>query len=206
MKKSAPPKTPKRPNRAASIPEYLEVGERLRLARMARGLKMHEVAKAVGCSVSLISKYESEAAMPSLSTLHKIVGILGTNISALFDPPDSASGIVSRARERKTMKIEGRPNSACFSLEMLISHQANRQLQSMIYVVPPNAGNPEPVRHQGEETGYVLEGMLELIVDGRSYLLAAGDAFAFSSQQAHHFRNPGQITTRILWVNTPPTF
>ena len=182
------------------------VGERLRLARLARGWRMREVAEAVGCSVSLISKYESDSALPSLATLHKIVGVLKTNISALFDPPDAASGIVSRASRRKAIKMDGRPGAPAFSLEMLIAHKEDRQLQSMIYIVPPGAGNPEPVRHEGEETGYVLEGILELIVDGRSYLLAAGDAFAFSSQQAHHFSNPGQVTTRILWVNTPPTF
>ena len=194
---------------AAAAPSdagQLKVGERLRLARLARGLRMRELAGFVGCSLSLISKYESDTAMPSLATLHKIVGILGTNISALFDPPDASSGIVFRAGGRKIITMEGRPHSGHFSLEMLIAHKEGRQLQSMIYVVPPQAGNPEPVRHEGEETGYVLEGMLELIVDGRSYLLAPGDAFAFSSQQAHHFRNPGQVTTRVLWVNTPPTF
>jgi transcriptional regulator with XRE-family HTH domain len=191
---------------APSHAGQLKVGERLHLARIARGLRMREVAEAIGCSVSLISKYESDATAPSLATLHKIVGVLGTNISALFDPPDSVSGIVFRAGKRKTITMDGRPHSGPFSLEMLIAHQAGRQLQSMIYIVPPHAGNPEPVRHQGEETGYVLEGMLELIVDGRSYLLAPGDAFAFSSQQSHHFRNPGLVTTRVLWVNTPPTF
>jgi transcriptional regulator with XRE-family HTH domain len=185
---------------------HLKVGERLHLARMARGLRMREVAEAAGCSVSLISKYESDSALPSLATLHKIVGILGTNISALFDPPDSTTGIVTRASQRKTITMEGPAGAGCFSLEMLITHLEGRQLQSMIYIIPPNAGNPEPVRHAGEETGYVLEGMLDLIVDGRSYLLAAGDAFAFSSQRAHHFRNPGKMTTRVLWVNTPPTF
>src|SRR4051794_15911333 len=85
---------------AARAPEVLHVGERLRLARMACGLRMRQVAQLVDCSVSLISKYESDSAIPSLSTLHKIVAALGTNISALFDPPDSATGIVSRARDR----------------------------------------------------------------------------------------------------------
>jgi uncharacterized cupin superfamily protein len=38
------------------------------------------------------------------------------------------------------------------------------------------------------------------------YKLGAGDSFAFPSNLAHTYRNPGRKVTRVLWVNTPPTF
>ena len=85
-------------------------------------------------------------------------------------------------------------------------HSSDRNLQAMIYVIPPGAGNFEPVNHHGEEIGYVLEGMIELTIDRRTFLLAADDAFTFQSHLDHSFRNPGQVTARVLWVNTPATF
>jgi len=183
-----------------------QLGERLRLARQAKGLLIRELADKVDCSVSLISKYENDKALPSLAALHKIATILETNISALFEPHDSASGIVFRARDRRAISMESANSGGRLYLEPLMPHSEGRMLQSMIYAIPTGAGNPDPVRHEGEEIGYVLEGMIELTVDRRTFLLAAGDAFAFPSHLDHSFRNPGQVTGRVLWVNTPPTF
>jgi uncharacterized cupin superfamily protein len=54
--------------------------------------------------------------------------------------------------------------------------------------------------------GYVLEGRLELSIDGASHLLGPGDSFSFPSHLAHTYRNPGDTVTRVVWINTPPTF
>jgi mannose-6-phosphate isomerase-like protein (cupin superfamily) len=54
--------------------------------------------------------------------------------------------------------------------------------------------------------GFILEGRLELIVDNSTYLLEEGDAFFFKSSLPHGYRNPGSIETKVLWVNTPPSF
>jgi mannose-6-phosphate isomerase-like protein (cupin superfamily) len=60
--------------------------------------------------------------------------------------------------------------------------------------------------HEGEEVGYVLSGVLELTVSGVEYLLYDGDSFVYRSEEPHSYRNPGEVTTRVLWVSTPPTF
>lgn len=200
---SRPARTGKKSNNKAPT---VQLGERLRLARVANGLLIRELARKVGCSVSLISKYENDKALPALATLHKMATVLGTNISALFEPHDSASGIVFRAKDRQAITMDSKQAGGRIQLEPLMPHHRDRALQSMIYVVPAGAGNPDPVQHEGEEIGYVLEGMLELTVDRRTFLLEAGDAFTFRSHLGHCFRNPGQVTSRVLWVNTPPTF
>ncbi len=183
-----------------------QLGDRLRLLRQARGFLIRDLAEKIGCSVSLISKYENDKALPSLANLHKIATLLGTNISALFAPDDAASGVVFRAKDRTVITMESRQAGDRIYLEPLVPHHESRKLQSMIYQVPPGAGNAEPVHHLGEEVGYMLEGMIELTVDRRTFLLETGDSFTYASDLEHSFRNPGQVTARILWVNTPPTF
>jgi mannose-6-phosphate isomerase-like protein (cupin superfamily) len=37
-------------------------------------------------------------------------------------------------------------------------------------------------------------------------MLQTGDSFYFSSSVPHSYRNPGKTVTRVLWINTPPTF
>ena len=48
------------------------LGLRLRHARRVVGLTLKQVAEAAGCSESLISKLENDAASPSLAMLHRL--------------------------------------------------------------------------------------------------------------------------------------
>ena len=51
-----------------------------------------------------------------------------------------------------------------------------------------------------------LQDEIELIVDGKTFLLGAGDTFVFKSDLPHHYRNIGDERASIFWVNTPATF
>ena len=73
-------------------------------------------------------------------------------------------------------------------------------------VVEPGGASEDLIRHNGQEFGLVLEGELQLIVADETYEIRVGDAFSFDSDRPHGYRNLGKVTTRILWINTPPTF
>ena len=52
----------------------------------------------------------------------------------------------------------------------------------------------------------MLRGELAITLEKEEYRLKAGDSFYFESATPHHWKNPGQAETWVLWVNTPPTF
>ena len=60
--------------------------------------------------------------------------------------------------------------------------------------------------HHGEEAGIVLRGKLELWVDGKVFLLEAGDSFGFPSTLAHRYRNPDTEEAEVIWAITPPSY
>lgn len=192
--------------KAATPAAPLAIGARLKHARLVRGLLIRELADRVGVSVSLISKYENNKLLPPLTVLHSLVSALETNIGALFDPDWSAVEHVSRAGTRPRIAAAGRDQAAGVTLERLIPNGQGHLLQSNIHIVAPQGGSMGTMRHEGDEVGYVLEGRLELTLGDKTYLLGAGDSFAFPSTLAHAYRNPGAKVTRVLWVNTPPTF
>jgi quercetin dioxygenase-like cupin family protein len=72
--------------------------------------------------------------------------------------------------------------------------------------VEPGGASDGKISHEGEELGYVIEGHLELTVDDHHAILGPGDSFFFSSQRPHGYRNAGNTTVKIIWVNSPPTF
>lgn len=184
----------------------LAIGARLRHARMAKGMLIKDLATRVGVSISLISKYENDKLLPPLTVLHGLVSALETNIGALFDADWTGAEYVSRAGSRPLISAAGEAGSAGVMLERLVMHGRGHLLQGNIHIVAPGGGSMGPMRHHGDEVGYVLEGRLELHIDDTLCALGPGDSFAFPSHLAHTYRNPGPDVTRVIWVNTPPTF
>lgn len=183
------------------------IGTRLKHARLVKQYRIRDVADRVGCSVSVISKIENGKVTPSLTLLHRMVGVLDINIGALFAASgDGEEPAVMRAGSRPVIAIERDGRRAGVQLERLVPYGEGHLLQGNIHIVAPGSGSEGGLEHEGEEVGYVLEGELTLTIDGRSYALRAGDSFVFRSNRLHGYSNPGTTPTRILWINTPPTF
>jgi len=179
---------------------------RLRVARQLRGMTLKAVADAAGCSESLLSKIENGKASPSLPMLHRLVQALDTNIGWMFEEVDGDEGIVFRKGSRPIITLDPLRRGDGISLERVIPYSTGHMLQCNIHHIEVAGESAGPIQHAGEEVGYVLAGEIELIVDGKSYTLVAGDSFVFRSELAHHYRNVGSARASIFWVNTPPTF
>lgn len=182
------------------------LGVRLKLARQTRGMTLKALASAARCSESLLSKIENGKATPSLPMLHNLVEVLGTNIGWMFEEVDGEEGIVFRAGARPLITLDALRQGDGIALERVIPYSAGHLLQCNIHHVGPGGVSAGPIRHSGEEVGYVIVGTIDLFVEDRSFRLGRGDSFAFRSELPHHYRNAGDVAASIFWVNTPPTF
>ncbi|PLP55829.1 transcriptional regulator [Mesorhizobium loti] len=183
------------------------VGIKLKLARQTKGLTLKELASRSRCSESLLSKAENGKALPSLPLIHRLVRVLETNISWLFDETEPEDAPVFRAGQRPVVTLDNRPgDGAGVSFERIIPYKGGHLLQSTIHHIDVGGKSGEAITHEGEETGYVLRGRIDLNLDGVVHSLQAGDAFCFRSHVPHSYRNTGDEPASILWTCTPPTF
>lgn len=183
------------------------IGAQLKRERLLRGLRLKDVAEATGLSKSLISKIENNKTSPSLSTLHRVAKALNTNVSALFAMDETLDKVVHRPHERPIAgKVQTMVEWDGIEAEIMVPYENGRLLEGFVFVMEPGGHSGGLLQHAGEECGYVLEGQLELTVDGKTYTLNPGDSFFFISDKPHAYRNPGKVTTRVIWINTPPTF
>ena len=180
-------------------------GQRLRGFRKQGGLSLKQLAEHVGCSESFLSKVENGRANPSLSMLHQIVDALGISITSLFDSDSGNHRVVFRQSEGPRLRLQSK-EAREIVLERLIPQDGDHLLQANIHVVGVGGDSRGTISHEGEELGYMLEGVLELTVDQRVYRIEAGDCFVFRSELPHAYRNIGDTEARVLWVNTPTTF
>lgn len=188
------------------LPNPLRLGARLKLARQTRGLTLKALAVAAECSESLLSKIENGKASPSLPMLHRLVGVLETNIGWMFEEKDGEEGIVFRAGARPLIILDPLRRGEGISLERIIPYSSGHLLQCNIHHIDAGAQSEGPIQHIGEEVGYVLVGEIELMVAERTFVIGPGDSFVFDSALPHWYRNIGVGKASIIWVNTPATF
>lgn len=144
--------------------------------------------------------------MPSLSTLHRLSQALRVNVAVLMeDPQEQACTVYSpetRPQTAHSATAEGDGSTA----ESLVPYSAEGRLEALIVLLPGGGTLCGPFSHEGEEVGLVLEGTLELIVNGEAHVIPAGSSFYFASDLPHSYRAASAAPCRVVWVNTPPTF
>jgi len=188
--------------------ENLLIGVRLKHARLNRRANLRQLADEVGCTESFLSKVENDKVRPSLTMLHKIVQALDISIAKLFaDNTDLDAPItVLPSGKRPMLRTEQLKQEKGITLESLLPVSRAVLLEANIHHVAPSGSSRGFIHHPGEEMGFVLDGELELTVNGKTVHLKKGDSFFFLSNLPHGYKNPGTITARILWVNTPQSF
>jgi len=177
------------------------VGERIRGLRKARGLSLKEIALSAGLSAGFLSQVERGLSSASVRALAGIAEALGVMISDIFPADEGVEGanqIVARIKDRKRIDLA----QTGVTKELLTPFPTSPRLDIyMMTLEPGGSSGDEPYSHDGEEAGMVLEGGLELVVDGRKYVLGEGDSFRFKSTRPHQFSNAGDRVARALWVN-----
>jgi quercetin dioxygenase-like cupin family protein/DNA-binding Xre family transcriptional regulator len=180
------------------------VGPRLRHARLVHGLRLGDLAKLAGCSESMVSKIENDRATPSLTSLHRLCKALDISVSDLLSSDQSNPWGIMHPHERPVIGHADAAASEGMRAEVLVPFTRGRLLEGFIVIIEPGGGSG-PLQHQGEEVGYVIEGQLELTIDGKLHRLEPGDSFYFPSSLLHSYRNAGTATMRAIWINTPPS-
>jgi DNA-binding transcriptional MerR regulator/mannose-6-phosphate isomerase-like protein (cupin superfamily) len=174
------------------------IGGHLRQMRLTRGLSLAQVAKNVGISVGFLSALERSHMSASVSTLRKLARFYKTNILDFFNASESNSRLVPPDKRKV---LEAGPG-----VRMELLAWGNTVMEPHLFRISPRAGSGESYTHEGEEFLHVLRGQLHISVAEVEYRLKPGDSFYFESATPHSWFNPGRTETRVLWVNTPPTF
>lgn len=185
-----------------------KIGAKLKHARHRLGLRLCEVSERAGVTEGYLSKLENNRSHASIPTLHRLVEVLGINMGELFVTSfeDELPISVIRSSARPKLMTGDLDTENQITLERLVPAAPGQLLQVNLHSIAPNSGNAEPIKHDGEEFGFVISGSIELTVEKHVVKLHEGDSFHFDSSLSHSYRNIERNEARILWVNTPPTF
>jgi DNA-binding transcriptional MerR regulator/quercetin dioxygenase-like cupin family protein len=189
--------------RPAADAESRADGRPLRRVRESLGLSLREASERSSLSISFISAVERGVSGASVATLQRLTAAYGTTLQELFGAPeDDVGDRLTRAGGRRALRL----GNADVRIEEL--SRGTRQLEPQLFILAPGASSDGAYAHEGEEFLYLLSGAVTIWVgDDECYTLdREGDALTFPSTLPHRWRNDAGGESRLLWINTPPTF
>ncbi|MEP2782615.1 MAG: cupin domain-containing protein [Pseudoruegeria sp.] len=180
----------------------LDVARRLRLIRTSKAMSQRQLAKLSGVGSGTISQIESGSTQPSVALLKKILDGVDVNLGFFFsfEMKDNERAFFTKDELRDL-------GSMGISYLLVAGERSNRKLQMLIEEYDPGTDSGRaPLSHEGEECGVIIEGTLEVTVDGQTRILGPGDSYYFTSVLPHQFRNVGPGKCRVISACTPSSF
>ncbi|MCX8117658.1 MAG: cupin domain-containing protein [Desulfobacterota bacterium] len=175
-------------------------GEMLRTVREKRGFSLEELAVRTGIDRSILSQIEAGDYMPSLGQLIRLSKALSLRMSDVIGPGDESFTIV-KSNQRQSFSRFGKARESCYGYEYesLAPRKKNRGMEPFIVTLQPSEAN-EPSSHDGQEFIYVLEGEMEVMIEGTREVLGPGDSVYYDSTSLHLLKAHGGKPAKILAV------
>ena len=205
-------------------PSATTLGAKIRLARVARGYGVRELARHLNCSASLISQIERDKANPSVNTLYSIANELGITVDSMFEAREEVrtpervvrgdvrtvsevSPGLSRVGARPGSTVQHKDSRLAINLdhgvrwELLTPNpEQNNEFMEVTYPIGScSAPDDEFVRHSGREYAVIIEGTLRARIGVDELVLEPGDSLTFDPTTPHRFWNDGKVPVRAVW-------
>lgn len=183
--------------------EPINLGERVRELRKARGWTLEKAAVQAGLARSTLSKIENGQMSPTYDALRKLAVGLAISVPQLFTPASKARVTGRRA---VTKAGEGqRHATATYEHELLATALSRKQM--LPYRTRIRARQIEEfdgwVRHDGEEFLYVLTGVVRLFSEFYEPVdLRRGDSAYYDATMGHNVVSLSDEDATILWVTS----
>jgi transcriptional regulator with XRE-family HTH domain len=176
-----------------------EVGATLQKMRLARGLTLDDLSRAAGVSKSMLSQIEREQANPTIAVAWRLANALGVSIAELLasETRQVESIHVLEAHELPTLPGD----HAGYVLRILGPMELAGKFEWYELTLAPNgilASSPHDPGANEHLT--LLQGTMELEVDGEKKKLKTGATARYHADRKHSIRNPGKTEARALLV------
>ena len=175
------------------------LGAAIRRVRHARGMTLVRLAETTDLSHPFLSQLERGLAQPSLSSLRRIASALETSPIELIAEADAAASAHPAVEvHRQAATDEAVPEGfAAASARMLA--RGGRPLHPM--EVAGGATEPgEIFVHAEDEFLYVIEGAINIEVEGEQSTLEAGDSAYYAGGVHHRWWSANGRTYRLVVV------
>jgi transcriptional regulator with XRE-family HTH domain len=175
------------------------VGARVKSLREAMDLSLRDLSDRSGVSAPMLSQVERGDTSPTLAVAQKIAAGLDLTLSQLLRLDEDRHVVVVKAADRRTRRRRGH------KVDELTPPLPGQRSDVSEHTLAPGAATgaaDDPPMHEpgSRETAVVLDGSVELFIDGQRHELSVGDSVTFDADLPHHFENNSSDEARLIAV------
>ena len=179
------------------------IGARIKSLRLQHKMTLKHLSENSGLSIGFLSQLERGLSSIAIDSLAELAAIFDVSLSSFFQEVGRSNpDPVVRSFDQRYSWV-----SPQIIQHFLFGEPASPNILPRIYTLFPIANaRSKPVEsycHEGEEFIYVLEGIVEVMVDSALYTLYPGDSIMVDSTVPHNWMNPTNQVARILTINCP---
>lgn len=165
------------------------LAQTLRALRAARNWSLDRTAEATGVSKAMLGQIERAESSPTIATLWKIASGFQCSLSLFLEPPSTGS---HAPLFRSARALRGKLASGEMLVAPIFPYDAQLGFELFELTLQPGyERQSEPHLPGVTEHVIVLQGAMEILVEGKWHPLDAGDAVRFAADRPHGYRNSG---------------
>ncbi len=174
--------------------EVENIGQRIKEIRKSKSITIQKLSQFTDLSVGYLSNLERNQASPTLSNLQRICVALGISIRDLLSPYSKERTLI-RFGEQQLYDYDE------YKLKIRrLDFGKKRGIYEFSTYDPDSSDTPPSWGlHPYAEVGVVLEGRMEVNLDGTIYILEAGDSIYIKPNLYHTMKNAGDTPCRSFW-------
>ena len=180
-------------------PSPAELGRRIKLMRIEKGLTLKDLEKRGGISATHVSEIERGKASPTVGALGRIARALGVRPATLLGPQVFPDVTITRAKDRAARRL----SAGAGTIDPATEPIRGSMLSAQILTLPIGREPALAHRHEGEEWVTVLSGAAEIRFETETFVLREGESLHFRADRMHSYCNPSSIPAVLLAASRP---
>jgi XRE family transcriptional regulator, regulator of sulfur utilization len=166
---------------------YKHIATTLKDLRKKKGWSLDKTALATGVSKAMLGQIEREESSPTIATLWKIATGFEASFSSFIEEIDSTSSeAIYRTGQVQTIH----PDDKKIRVLSLFPFEPQLNFELFVIELLPGCEHLSPSHKDGVvEHVVVVQGNMEVLVDGEWQKLSHGEGIRFSANKPHGYRN-----------------
>lgn len=174
---------------------YKHIASTLKDLRQKKGWSLDKASLATGVSKAMLGQIEREESSPTIATLWKIASGFETSFSSFIEDITTAS---DEAIYRKGQTQTIHPDDQKIKVLPLFPFDQELNFELFVIELLPGCEHLSPPHKDGViENIVVIEGNMEVLIDGEWHSIANGEGIRFNANQPHGYRNLTSATAKI---------
>ncbi len=186
-----------------STPEdVMYIGKTLEALRKSKKISLTELSQKSGVQLATLSRIENMKMVGTLESHMNIAKALDIDVTELYKDIDKKPAAVELSEAHGRTDVFS--HSEHSSYEILTKNVLQKKMMpTLIRIEPRGKTNMEQNQTGTEKFIFVLEGSVEVDMNGQPFNLSKGSTLYFDASTPHTLINTSKTTARVLCIGTP---